>query len=317
MRLDFVTSAGASLPGFAPTPGSTYLPNAPAPAQTTCVAPVSLPDSALPTAAAAPFSAAAGIFNPADGRWRFWGQVDKSWTWASVTKAVFAYSVWIACDKGYLQLSQPAPPPAPPGATVADLLGHTTGLDFDAPRQLSPLRTRRRYSNLNFNILGSVLTEATGMSVGRWVSQELFAPLGITRSRLVGSPANSGFGPLRDLATIAQEMAHPTLVGAGTWNDYSKPYLPGLPGVLPGFGFQKDNQWALGMELRAQKSPHWMAPAAPPEAFGHFGVSGSFIWVNPGNGQAGVFLGAEPFGKWHAQNWPQLNTELIAALSEI
>ena len=74
--------------------------------------------------------------------------------------------------------------------------------------------------------------------------------------------------------------------------------FPGLVGVLPGFGRQEPNDWGLGFELRDGKSPHWTGTRNSPGTFGHFGRSGTFLWVDP---DARVALGCLTdldFGDW-------------------
>ena len=90
--------------------------------------------------------------------------------------------------------------------------------------------------------------------------------------------------------------------------------FPGLDGVLPGFGRQEHNDWGLGMEIRDHKSPHWTAEDASPDTFGHFGQSGSFVWVDPGADLTAVFLGERSFRQdTHAKLWPRLNAEILAS----
>ena len=57
--------------------------------------------------------------------------------------------------------------------------------------------------------------------------------------------------------------------------------FPGLNGVLPGFGVQRPNDWGLGFEIRDAKSPHWTGSANSGRTYGHFGQSGTFLWVDP------------------------------------
>ena len=57
--------------------------------------------------------------------------------------------------------------------------------------------------------------------------------------------------------------------------------FPGLSGVVPGFGRQDPNDWGLGFELRDGKFPHWTGARNSPRTFGHFGRSGTFLWVDP------------------------------------
>ena len=88
--------------------------------------------------------------------------------------------------------------------------------------------------------------------------------------------------------------------------------FPGLPGILPGFGRQEPNDWGLGFELRDGKSPHWTGGANAPETFGHFGRSGTFLWVDP---VAGIALGALTdlaFGDWAIDAWPRLADAVLA-----
>ncbi len=51
--------------------------------------------------------------------------------------------------------------------------------------------------------------------------------------------------------------------------------------MLPGFGVQRPNDWGLGFEIRDAKSPHWTGSANSGRTYGHFGQSGTFIWVDP------------------------------------
>ncbi len=89
--------------------------------------------------------------------------------------------------------------------------------------------------------------------------------------------------------------------------------FPGLSGVLPGFGRQGDNAWGLGVEIRDRKSPHWTGPSQPPDTFGHFGQSGSFLWVDRGAGIAAACLADRPFGDWAVQRWSAFNESVYAA----
>jgi CubicO group peptidase (beta-lactamase class C family) len=81
--------------------------------------------------------------------------------------------------------------------------------------------------------------------------------------------------------------------------------------VLPGFGRQQDNDWGLGCEIRDHKSPHWTSPDNSERTFGHFGQSGSFLWVDPAADLACVSLADTAFGPWAADVWPRLSTAVL------
>ncbi len=91
--------------------------------------------------------------------------------------------------------------------------------------------------------------------------------------------------------------------------------FPGLPGVLPGFGRQDPNDWGLGLELRDAKSPHWTGSRNSPQTFGHFGRSGTFLWVDPVAGLALACLTDLPFGDWAAKAWPLLADSVLEELA--
>ena len=93
--------------------------------------------------------------------------------------------------------------------------------------------------------------------------------------------------------------------------------FPGLVGVLPGFGRQDPNDWGLGLELRDAKSPHWTGTQNSPRAFGHFGRSGTFLWVDPAAGIALACLTDLDFGDWARAGWPWLSDAVLAEAAKV
>src|SRR5438045_6409639 len=111
-------------------------------------------------------------------------------------------------------------------------------------------------------------------------------PLGLVGS-LHGSPAYAYRGPLDDLLALGRELLAPTLVAPETLAEAATVQFPGLDGVLPGLGRMEPNDWGLAFELRDSKSPHWTGARNSPRTFGHFGRSGTFLWIDPDAGLAG------------------------------
>jgi CubicO group peptidase (beta-lactamase class C family) len=72
------------------------------------------------------------------------------------------------------------------------------------------------------------------------------------------------------------------------------------------------NDWGLGFELRDAKSPHWTGTHNSPRTFGHFGGSGSFLWVDPEHGLALASLSDLDFGPWALEAWPRLSDDVLA-----
>lgn len=240
------------------------------------------------------------------------GELDRRYRIASVTKLLVAMGVHLAAQQGWLDLTNPA---GPPGATIAHLLDHSSGLAAagDGSVIAAPVGTRRIYSNQGYEVLGDRLADATRRSFDQWLGESLFGPLGTQTLYIPGSAAHSGQGSALDLSLIVEELLDPQLLSPTSMAALTAPSHPGLRGVLPGYGMQRDNLWGLGPEIRGLKQPHWTAPDNSPQTFGHFGTYGSFVWVDPTLRMGAVFLGSEPFGPWHRQNWPALNGAILEA----
>ena len=266
------------------------------------------------------------------------GQIDEVFPFASVTKPIVVWSALVAVERGLLDLDAPAgagmvhgpagagmvhgPAGAGtahsaagamlPGATVRHLLAHASGIAFDSDAVLAAPGTRRIYSNRGIEILGERLQEATATPLERWVETTVLEPLGMSSVLVPGSPAHSGEGTARDLAVFAGELAAPRLIGASLAAEATSVVFPGLDGVLPGYGRQAPNDFGLGVEVRGHKHPHWTGRAGSPTTFGHFGQSGSFIWVDPEARRQAVFLGERRFAAVHKDAWPDLCDQILA-----
>ncbi|RLK59719.1 serine hydrolase domain-containing protein [Actinokineospora cianjurensis] len=229
---------------------------------------------------------------------------------ASVTKPLTAYAVLVAVEEGALEWDQQAGP-----ATVRHLIAHTSGLAFDSTTQQAEPGTRRIYSNTGFDVLAEAVHQATGIPFARYLTEAVFEPLGMVDSELQGPAGSGAVSTCADLTRFAAELQAPTLVAEETLAEATTVAFPGLNGVLPGYGMQKPNDWGLGFELRDGKSPHWTGQRSSPRTFGHFGQSGTFLWVDPDAGVAAVAVTDRPFGEWAIQSWPPFTDGVLAELA--
>ncbi|WP_405509534.1 beta-lactamase family protein [Streptomyces cyaneofuscatus] len=230
---------------------------------------------------------------------------------ASVTKPLAAYAALVAYEEGAVELDEPA---GPEGSTVRHLLAHTSGLAFDEHRVTAPPGNRRLYSNAGFEVLGDHIAKASGIPFAVYLRQAVLEPLGMTSTTLDGSPARDGVSTVDDLVRFAAEVQAPRLLDPRTVLEAQSVVHPGLKGVLPGYGHQSPNDWGLGFEIRDSKSPHWTGASSSPATFGHFGQSGTFLWIDPVAGVACVALTDRAFGPWAAEVWPPFTD---AVLSEV
>jgi len=143
----------------------------------------------------------------------------------------------------------------------------------------------------------------------------VFESLSMADSRLDGGAEAAGYGAtstVADLVRFAGDLLRPMTVAAETHAEATTVQFPGLDGVLPGFGVQRPNDWGLGVEIRDAKSPHWTGSKNSAGTFGHFGQSGTFLWVDPATELALVVLTDRAFGDWATSRWPELSDSVLA-----
>jgi CubicO group peptidase (beta-lactamase class C family) len=240
------------------------------------------------------------------------GPQDRPFRLASVTKLLSAYAVLLAVQEGALDFEQPA---GPAGAIVRHLLAHASGLAFDTSRISAAPETKRIYSNTGFVELAEAVTSSSGIHFADYLTEGVLQPLGMSSSQLVGSAATGAVSTCADLARFAAELQAPTLLASEILARASQVAYPGLDGIVPGYGMQRPNDWGLGFELRDRKSPHWTGSRNSPETFGHFGRSGTFLWVDPAAGAACIALADRDFDQWAKDAWPEFSDGVLAELA--
>jgi CubicO group peptidase (beta-lactamase class C family) len=260
-----------------------------------------------------PETVAVGVTD-ADGTLATHGAVDEVLPLASLTKPLAAYAVLIAVRDGALHLDEPAGPKADEGATVRHLLAHASGLPpEDGGVMTTAPGSRRIYSNWAYEILGDLVAERVDDPFPEHLEHVVLAPLGMEDTVLDGSPAADARGTVTDLLAFARELLAPTLLDEELHAAATTIAFPGLDGVVPGYGRQSPCDWGLGFELKGDKSPHWTGDRLDPATFGHFGRSGSFLWVDPTRGLAAAELADRDFDRWAKDAWPAFNDRIVDA----
>jgi CubicO group peptidase (beta-lactamase class C family) len=250
--------------------------------------------------------AAAGVAR-SDGVIATHGPRDGELPWASVTKLLTGVAFLVALEEGTVDLDEPA---GPPGATLRHLLAHASGLPVDGEQPIAEPGRRRIYSNTGIELAARHLEERAEMPFAEYFTGAVVQPLRLS-GRLAGSPAHSYRGPLDDLLALGRELLAPTLVAAETLAEAATVQFPGLTGVLPGYGRMEPNDWGLTFELRDAKAPHWTGTLNAQHTFGHFGRSGTFLWVDPDAALACGVLTDRPFGDWAKDVWPALSDAVL------
>jgi CubicO group peptidase (beta-lactamase class C family) len=239
------------------------------------------------------------------------GDVRHRFELASVTKPLVARAAQVAVEEGVVELDTEA---GPPGSTVRHLLAHASGYSMHSADLMAEPGKRRVYSNYGFGVLADAIQRASDIEFGQYLTEAVFEPLGMADTALSGGAEAAGFGAVStvaDLVAFAGDLLRPSTVSAQMHSEATDVQFPGLSGVLPGFGTQRPNDWGLGFEIRNGKSPHWTGSTNSGATYGHFGQSGTFLWVDPGADLALVALTDRKFGDWAYSRWPELSDEVL------
>jgi len=148
------------------------------------------------------------------------------------------------------------------------------------------------------------------MPFEEYLQKAVLSPLGL-EAVLRGSPAAGLQGTLEDLVLVARELLMPTLIAPETFAEATSVQFPGLAGVIPDLGRFDPNDWGLGFELKGSKQPHFSGTLSSPRTFGHWGGSGTFLWVDPDRELALGVLTDLDFGDWAKEAWPRLSDAVV------
>ena len=118
------------------------------------------------------------------------------------------------------------------------------------------------------------------MAFAEYVREAVCVPLGIGLDPS-GDPGSGMHASLDDVLAIGRELLEPRLVADETRDEMVGVQFPGLSGVLPDHGRFDPLDWGLGVQLNTVP-PSWMGARTSPRTFGHFGGTGTFLWVDPG-----------------------------------
>ena len=215
-----------------------------------------------------------------------------------------------------------------------------------------PPGTAVRYQSMGFAILSAVVERVTHVPIAEFLQREVFEPLGMTdtslgwnpekRQRIAAirieaeqagtdwhwnSPYWLGFGaPWGGLITSATDLAlfcrmmlgngdlegigvlSPATVRAATSNQLAA--MPLLPEVD-----RTTRPWGLGWRLNWPGSSANFGDLLGPRAFGHWGSTGTLLWIDPDADAFLVLLTTQPGGD-DGRDLGRISNAVAAALEE-
>lgn len=232
---------------------------------------------------------------------------------ASVTKLLTAGAALMAIEEGAIGLDDAS---GPEGATVRHLLAHASGVAFDSAEVKAEPGTKRIYSSAGYEILADHIAGSTGIDFPAYLAEGLCGALGMTSTELHGSAGHGARSTVDDLSALAAEMLAPKVLSPQTWTEACEVAWPEINGLVPGYGMFKPCPWGLGPEIKGDKGSHWTGTQNSARTFGHFGQSGTLLWVDPEAGYGGVALVVltdRAFGDWAKPLWTSLADAVIEA----
>jgi CubicO group peptidase (beta-lactamase class C family) len=128
-----------------------------------------------------------------------------------------------------------------------------------------------------------------------------------------GDPASGMHASLDDILALGRQLLAPTVVASETLAEMTSVQFPGLSGVLPDYGRFEPLDWGLGVQLNTRPRS-WMGSLASDRACGHFGGSGTFLWIDPEARVACAALSNRDFGDWAKAAWPTLSDDVLREL---
>ena len=189
---------------------------------------------------------------------------------------------------------------------------------YAAVEPVAAPRTQRIYSNAGYALAALMLERATGASY-RDLAGVSFDGTGALevrepgllghgeplfngpRFRALGLPQSGGFGTARGylglLEAIVRQPAMLENQGGA------------LPGGVEGFMEWPVCDWAVGMELRDGKDPHWTGTALSATAATHFGAAGTLCLIDPARDLSAVVLANRgTYSGWMLEpgGWPDI-----------
>lgn len=243
------------------------------------------------------------------------GDTNRAYALASISKPLAAWACLVAVEEGSITLDDAI---GTAGATVRHCLSHAAGYGFDSTEPITPVERRRIYSNTGIDLAAEHVARCTGLPFATYLRDAVFEPLQMNSSSLDGSPAHGVRSTVGDLLRFGHEVLRPTLLSANTVADALSIQFPALAGMVPGIGSFSPNPWGLGFEIHGSKSPHWMGSMNSPDAVGHFGGSGTMMWIDRTLDIALVALSDRDFDQWSQQAvtaWSHLSDAVITTFS--
>ena len=240
------------------------------------------------------------------------GDIRHRFELASVTKPLVARAAQVAVEEGVVELDTEA---GPPGSTVRHLLAHASGYSMHSADLMAEPGKRRVYSNYGFGVLAEDDPAGVGHRVRAVPDRG-----GLRAARHVGHRAGGrgrgGRVRRRRRPSPTWSPSPATCCGRRRSRSRCTPRPPKCSfrvcrGCCPDSG--RSGPTTGGWASRSGTASRRTGRVRPTRArtYGHFGQSGTFLWVDPAAELALVALTDRNFGDWAYSRWPALSDGVL------
>jgi len=308
-------------------------------------------------------------------------QRDAIFPLASVTKPITATCVMQLVEDGLLGLNRPVQDYVPEfvgegkqDVMVHHLLTHTSGLNgqelteyawkkagntgppplelafgpaeeylgarYDAPLWKPP-GVEMSYCNMNYDLLGEIVSRLSGVSLAEFVRQRIFVPLDMTDTHAVVPDAVEGrivrrppdaclasyiddperrkqptrgcggvYSTALDMAVFGQMLLNrgsyggARILGPAAVAEMTRNHIPGINAEFMGEYFPEAS-WGFGWDVHENKKAVRDGSLNSPRSFAHGGTGGTYFWMDPVYEIVGVFFSVhmEEGRRTHSARW--------------
>ena len=212
-------------------------------------------------------------------------------------------------EEGALDLDEPQARPAQASATC--LPTHPIAVRGRAP--IAPPGRRRIYSNRGFQVLGEHLAARAEMAFADYVRAAVCEPLELSLDPS-GHPGAGMRASLDDVLALGASSLHRRSSRPRLTPRWSASSSRGSTACFPTSAASPRSTGGSASSSRARRTPRWSGTLTSPQTFGHFGGSGTFLWVDPVAGVACAALATREFGEWAKVAWPALSDAVLGEL---
>ncbi len=162
-------------------------------------------------------------------------------------------------------------------------------------------------------MLADHVAEHAEMPFADYVREAVCAPLEIELDPS-GDPGSGMHASLADVLAIGRELLSPRLVADETRDEMVARSVPGARRACSPTTAASTRSTGDSASSSTRGRRSWMGARTSPRTYGHFGGTGTFLWVDPDARVVCAALTTREFDEWAKEAWPRFADAVLAEL---